>query len=202
MKKLVYILGFVLVVGGCGVKSVPVLTSTKEAVKEVKDTKRDSSSQVFDSTKITYTKIVLPGAVVEEVKTKDAWDSVINALVNMPPYTPIVYSDGKLKAQLKFYKDSINHIHARCEALDQTYFEKETEYKKYISTLVNKTTSLQKENTLLREEVKIQKERWFTKAWNNVKTFVKNGFTWLIILIILFGIAVLVGNYLKKLRIR
>ena len=196
-----FLLGFSLVTG-CGVKSVPVITSTKEVVKEVKDTTQDSTTHSSDSVSTTYKPQVLPGAIIDESKTVDAWDSVIQALVNMPPYTPIVYSDGKLKAQLKFYKDSINHIHTRCEALDQTYFEKETSYKRYIETLVNKTTSLQKENTLLRSEVKVQKERWGSRVWSGIKTFFRNSITLLIILIIIFGIVMLVVKYLKKLRMR
>lgn len=201
MKNILTILGFVLVIG-CGVKTVPVSTTSSTTVSEVKEVKQDSTTRTNDSTSTTYTPKVLPGAVVDEAKTKDAWDSVLQAIINMPPYTPIVYSDGKLRAQLKFYKDSINRIHAQCEALDQTYFEKETYYKKYIETLVNKTTALQKENTMLRNEVKMEKERWFTKAWSGIKTFFRNGLTWLIVMVILTGIGILVGKYLKNLKPR
>lgn len=169
------LIGLVVVVmmTGCGPRIVPVSSTTKTTTKTDSVSNKSEVTKDSSSYKETVKEKTLPAAVVGITLSKQAMDSLIAALSNLPSSVPktVYYHDPKLRAMLSLALDSLGRFRINCTAMEQKYYERETEYKKFISQLVSENKSLKKEKTTLKSDVKEKRETWLQRTWQSIRRF-------------------------------
>lgn len=188
MKNLFVIL-LVVVMGvttGC-VSTRPVVSkSIKDSVvvhHVVKDSlvyKETVSDKVIPESKAD---LVLYGIMENQADHKTTLDSLVRALKSLPKGVPITITHGS--AQLQLLKDSLGKVVLRCAALERHYQERETKQAHYNSTLINKLTEKNKQETLL-----VDSRSFWQKLWQGLNWKAKS-----IIAFVIFGLGFITGMW-------
>lgn len=174
MKIFLFVLGVSLIgLTGCSVKTVPVSSSIETTLKN--DSIHTEKESLKDSSyhKETVEEKTLPGATVGITLSKQALDSLILALGNLPSSVPkvIYYTDPKSRVILSTMLDSLNNFRIQCEATEQRYYQTTIEQGRYIEKLKEKIDSVSRHNTQLTTVVNEKQERWLTRTWRSIKSF-------------------------------
>lgn len=187
---------FGLGVSGCSRKAAPSSIVESTATKSDSSTERTASSTESINVSETVEEKILTGATVGVTLTPAQLDSLLGALRQMPTASTIpgtvqatrtvYYQDPKLKAQLTILMDSIGRVTFKCQAMDQTYYERHVQEIRRSTLLQSEVTRALKENHSLREELKEARKSFLERAKDWTRNITLN----LLLVIIAAGVTV------------
>jgi len=177
-------LGLVVMLTGCR-STAPV----QHTIEKTDSTKTEISKEHIktDSSffKETVTEKKLPEANAQLIATRSKVDSLLDVLDHLPKGTVVYVSDKKARAQLSFYKDSLNRVHINCKSAEQTYNEKTIEQGRFISQLEKEKSFYLHTIRLHEATLKQLQEKWYVRAGNYISRKVA---AFVLLAIILLGI--------------
>lgn len=177
-------LGLVVMLTGCR-STAPV----QHTIEKTDSTKTEISKEHIKTDSSFFKQEVkekkLPEANATLVATRNKVDSLLDVLDHLPKGTVVYLSDKKARAQLSFYKDSLNQVHINCKSAEQTYYENTITQGRFISQLEKEKSFYLHTIKLHEETIRQIQQKWYVKAGNFITRKVTAFF---LLAIILFGL--------------